>query len=291
MQINVKIPGGLTLFNVRTKRRTPMFIRWSVYRSRTAWVAAVFIALMAIGGGVRHADAQEDDARKILKAMSDYVASQKTISATFDADVEVITTSLQKIQFTNSGRLELSRPNKLRALRAGGYVDVELVFDGNTATVLSRDKNVYAEFNVTGSIDQLIDKLRDEYNVAIPGADLLLTRPYDKLNEGVIEAKHIGQGVVDGVECEHLAFRDEDTDWQIWVEIGPRPIPRKYVITSKAVASGPQYTLRIKNWVTDGTMSADTFTFKGPAGAKKVDAKDLTDIDEVPAGIIAGGGK
>lgn len=268
-----------------------MFIRWSVYSSRTAWVAAVLIALMAIGGGVRHADAQEDDARKILKAMSDYVASQKTISATFDADVEVITTSLQKIQFTNSGRLELTRPNKLRAQRAGGYVDVELVFDGNTATVLSRDKNVYAEINATGSIDQLIDKLRDEYNVAIPGADLLLARSYDKLNDGVIEAKHIGQGVVDGVECEHLAFRNEDTDWQIWVEIGPRPIPRKYVITSKAVASGPQYTLRIKTWVTDGTMSTDAFTFKGPAGAKKVDAKDLTDIDEVPAGIIAGGGK
>ena len=63
------------------------------------------------------------------------------------------------------------------------------------------------------------------------------------------------------------------------------------MITSKGVASGPQYTLRIKNWVTDASMSPDAFTFKAPAGAKKVDAKDLADMDEVPAGIIAGGNK
>jgi hypothetical protein len=162
------------------------------------------------------------------------------------------------------------------------------VFDGTTATVLGRHNNAYAEIKAPGSIDQLVDKLRDEFNVAIPGVDLLLARVYDQLTDGVLDAKHIGQGVIDGVECEHLAFRNEDTDWQIWIEIGPRPIPRKYVITSKGVASGPQYTLRIKNWVTDASIGADAFTFKAPAGAKKVDVKEMQDIDEVPSGVIAG---
>jgi hypothetical protein len=54
---------------------------------------------------------------------------------------------------------------------------------------------------------------------------LLLTHVYDQLIEGVLEAKHIGQGVIDGVECEHLAFRNGNTDWQIWIEFGARPIP------------------------------------------------------------------
>ena len=161
-------------------------------RSSSAWIVAIIFMLTAILSGVSHAQAQDDSARKILKAMSDYVASQKNISVTFDADVEVITTNLQKIQFTNSGRLQLSRPNKLHASRTGGYVDVELVFDGTTATVLSRDKNVYAEIKAPGSIDQLVDKLRDEFNVAVPGADLLLARAYEQLTEDVLEAKHIG---------------------------------------------------------------------------------------------------
>jgi hypothetical protein len=264
---------------------------WLDRRSCSVWIAAIVLAVTMSGVSVRHADAQDDSARKILKAMSDYVAGQKTISVTFDADIEVITTNLQKIQFTNSGQLQLSRPNKLHASRVGGYVDVELVFDGSTATVLSRDKNVFAEIKSPGSIDQLVDKMRDEFNVAVPGADLLLARVYDQLTEDVLDAKHIGRGVIDGVECEHLAFRNEETDWQIWVEIGPRPIPRKYVITSKAVTGGPQYTLRIKNWTTDAPISADAFTFKAPAGAKKVDVKELQDIDEVPSGIIAGGKK
>ncbi len=35
--------------------------------------------------------AQEKDAKVILKTMSDYVASQKTIELSFDSDIEVIT--------------------------------------------------------------------------------------------------------------------------------------------------------------------------------------------------------
>src|SRR5712692_6349346 len=63
------------------------------------------------------ASAQGGGADKILKAMSDYVTSQKTLSVTYDSDVEVITPALQKIQFTSSGQVQLSRPDKLRAAR------------------------------------------------------------------------------------------------------------------------------------------------------------------------------
>ena len=70
----------------------------------------------------------------------------------------------------------------------------------------------------------------------------------------------IGKGVIDGVECDHLAFRNVETDWQIWIESGAKPIPRKYVITSKGIGEAPQYTLRIKDWKTD--VAADAFAFK-----------------------------
>jgi hypothetical protein len=94
--------------------------------------------------------------------------------------------------------------------------------------------------------------------------------------------------VIDGVECEHLAFRNNDVDWQIWIQLGSRPIPRQYVITNKAVAAAPQYTLRIKEWKTDVQVPADAFAFKPPADAKKVDIKALSGIDEVPLGVAPG---
>jgi hypothetical protein len=235
------------------------------------------------------AAAQGNDANKILKAMSDFMTSQKAFSLTYDSDIEVITTDLQKIQFASSGQVQVIRPDKLRATRTGGYKDVELVFDGKTLSVNSKDSDTFAQLDAPGSIDQVVDLLRNKYAVTAPGTDLLFSRPFDILTGNVIDAKHIGQGVIDGVECEHLAFRTPEMDWQIWIERGARPIPRKYVITSKTVTGAPQYTLRIKEWRPDAA-AAGTFAFKPPQGAKKV-AFEALQIDEVPPGVTATGGK
>ena len=93
--------------------------------------------------------AQERDARAILKAMSDYVSSQQTIQLTFDSAIEVITPQLEKIQFTNSGGALLSRPDKLRAHRLAGHSDVSLYFDGKTVSVYGKGANGYAPVSYT----------------------------------------------------------------------------------------------------------------------------------------------
>jgi hypothetical protein len=232
---------------------------------------------------------QGSDAKSILKAMSDYVSSQKTIELTFDSDIEVITPQLEKIQFTNSGEALLSRPDKLRAHRVGGYADVALFFDGKTVSVLGKHINGYAQFDAPGTVDQLIEALRAGHGVALPGADLLLSNSYDVLAAGIMESKHIGRGVIDGVECEHLAFRNFDTDWQLWVEEGERPIPRKLVITSKTLNSAPQYTLRVKGWKTNIQPAGDAFTFTPPAGAEKLSPDALVGLDELPQSELKGG--
>jgi hypothetical protein len=234
--------------------------------------------------------AKADDAATLLKAMADYTAAQKSISATFDSDVEVITPELEKIQFTSSGKMQLSRPDKLRIKRTGGYADVELVYDGKTVSLYGNNAKAYVQTDAPGTIDNLVDALQGRTGGAMPGTDLLLSDAYDVLTSDVIEGHHIGQGVVDGVECEHLAFRGHDTDWQIWIQTGAQPIPRKYVITSKTVAGAPQYTLRIKEWKTDAIADADAFAFKPPAGATKVDLDSgvMTEFDEIPPGTPSG---
>ena len=261
-------------------RRSGPAVGWCAFAM--ALVLATLLSVMP------SAQAQDQDATKILKAMTDYVASQKVISATYDSDIEVITNNLQKIQFASSGQMLLSRPDKARVSRLGGYVDAELVFDGKTLSVLGKNLNAYAQTDATGSIDQLVARLRDEFGVPIPGADLLLSGAYDEMMKDVLDAKHIGRGVIDGVECDHLAFRNDDVDWQIWIQLGSRPIPRKYVITNKAVTGAPQYTLRIKEWKTDVQVPADAFAFKPPGDAKKGDIMALSGIDEVPPGAAPG---
>jgi hypothetical protein len=238
---------------------------------------------------VSPASAENGDAEKLLKGMADYVASQKTLAVTFDSDIEVITSHLQKIQFTSSGQVQLSRPDKLRAIRTGGYREVEIVFDGKMLTVNNKDGKDYAQIEAAGTAEDLIDVLRDKHGVVAPGADLLLSNVFDVMMADVVEATLIGKGVIDGVECDHLAFRNVETDWQIWIESGAKPIPRKYVITSKGIGEAPQYTLRIKDWKTD--VPADAFAFKPDPSFKKIALGDLSDIDEVPQGITKTGDK
>ena len=131
--------------------------------------------------------------------------------------------------------MQLSRPDKLRATRTGGYRDVEIVFDGKMLTVNNKDGKDYAQIEVAGTAEELIDVLREKHGVVAPGADLLLTNVFNVMMTDVVEAAVIGKGVIDGVECDHLAFRNMETDWQIWIESGANPIPRKYVITSKGI--------------------------------------------------------
>jgi hypothetical protein len=248
-------------------------------------------AMMVIGGGAPAAPAGDGRAEDILKSMAEYLGRQESLSLKYDSDIEVVTPSVEKIQFSASGEVTLSRPNKFRVSRTGGYADVELVSDGTTVTVHDRGAKRFAQVPGSGSFDEVVDRLRTEAPLELPGADLLSSKPYEALMAGVIEAKHVGRGVVEGVECEHLAFRNLDTDWQIWVEVGDRPVPRKYVITSKAVGGAPQYTLRLRDWKTGVAPGADAFTFKPPAGSDGVAIAVLRNIDEIPEGIVAGGAR
>jgi len=214
--------------------------------------------------------------------MSDYLGSQETLAFSFDSDIEVITPQMEKIQFTNSGEALMMRPDKLRVKRKGGYSEVELVFDGETVSVHGISLGAYTKFEAPGTIDALLTSLRLGHGVSMPGADLLMSNVYDVLSADVIEAKHVGHGVVAGRDCEHLAFRNLETDWQLWVEIGDRPIPCKMVITSKTVGGAPQYTVRVTGWESGAAVTADRFSFSPPADAKELEDEQLLLLDELP---------
>jgi hypothetical protein len=167
---------------------------------------------------VAHAD--EADARKAMKAMSDYLASQKAIAIDFDSNLEIVTTQNQKLALASSGTVTLNRPDKLRATRKGGFADIELAFDGKSLTALRKDTNIFAQVDAPGTIDQLVDTLRDKYHRPVPAADLLMSNPYDQLMPEVVDVKDLGSGFIRGMECDHYAFRTKEVDWQIWIAQG-----------------------------------------------------------------------
>lgn len=256
--------------------------------SATSMSAAALVLMVGLvtPSGTR---ADEADAKNLLKAMSDYLAAQNVISFEYDVNFEVVTKDQQKLALASSGAITLNRPDKIRATRSGGFADVEMLFDGKTLTLLGRTANLYTQIEVPGTVDHLVDELRDEYNKPLPGADLLLSNVYDQLMLDVVDVKDLGSGVIGGVECDYLAFRAKEVDWQIWIAQGDRPYPCRYVITSKLVANGPQYSIQIRDWKTGDEVASDDFRFENPTNAEKIDLKDLPDTDDLPKHFVIGG--
>jgi hypothetical protein len=258
-------------------------------RMRLRYGPAVLSALMLAGavGMSGPAGADETEARGLLKAMSDYMAGQPTISFAFDSDLDVVTVDLQKLEFASSGTVSLARPDKLRMTRTGGFADVEMVFDGKQLSVLGKNLNRYAQVEAPGTIDQLVDNIRVNLGVEAPGADLLLSNVYDQLMDAVVDVKDLGSGIIGGVECNHLAFRTASVDWEIWIATGDKPYPCRYVVTSKLTAQAPEYRIEISDWKAGAEVAADDFAFDA-AGAEKAEIADLQGVDELPDLTVEG---
>jgi hypothetical protein len=139
------------------------------------WLSAVALSLIILLGTSAGTKAEEADAKRILKAMSDYMAAQTSISFEFDATLEVVTNDEQKLALASSGTLTLNRPDKIRVKRFGGFADVEMLFDGKTLTLLGKNRNLYTQLDVPGTIDHLVDELKDKYKRPLPAVDLLLS--------------------------------------------------------------------------------------------------------------------
>jgi len=237
------------------------------------------------------ASADETDAKRILKAMSDYLSAQQAYSFAYDATLEVVTEDDQVLGLASSGTLVVNRPDKVHATRKGGFADVDMWFDGTTFTILGKNVNMYTQLAIPGSIDQLVDVLRDKYGRPLPAADLMLANAYDALMENVVDVKDLGSGVVGGMECDSLAFRKADVDFQIWIAHGDRPYPCRYVITSREIAGNPKYSVQVSDWKTGTEAAKDDFTFKNATNAEKVELDQLKGAGDLPDNFSKGESK
>ena len=236
-----------------------------------------------VAGPALAAEGIDPDVDQTLKSMSDFLAANKSFSVKADIDFEVVANAGQKLQLSSSAALTVARPVGLYMERSGIFADVQLYFDGKSLTAYNKRNNAYAQLAVAGSNDDAILAYEFEAGIPAPGADLLFSNPYAVLSGGVDSARYIGTTRIDGIECYHLAFREDNVDWQIWVQTGESPLPMKYVITSTWDAFAPQYEIRFHDWNLKPKIARDQFDFKPPKDATKVDLSTFGDSGETGA--------
>ncbi|WP_353646092.1 DUF2092 domain-containing protein [Mesorhizobium sp. WSM2239] len=240
---------------------------------------ALFLASFSVERAFAQAEV-EADAAKILGAMSEYLGSLQRFSVDYDVETDVVSYDGQKLQFASSGEIKVQRPDKLHASRKGAIADLELILDGSALTLYGKKANAFFQLPAT-TIDQAVDALRNDVGFDAPGADLLSEKPLQHAETDIASGMHVGMAFIDGVEVHHLAFRGKEVDWQLWVTDGEKPLPLKYVITSKWVAASPEYSIEFRNWNTAPTIDNSSFVFTPSKDAKKLETFAVDEIGEI----------
>jgi hypothetical protein len=224
------------------------------------------------------------DPFETLRQMSDYLASLTRFSAVASDSFDEVRESGQKIQVTSRRKIYVHRPNKVAVEYRGDADSRRVVYDGEKITMLDHTKNMYATVQMPDTIEGMLDKLGRDYGMSLPLADMLYPNVYETIVPGTRTGQYIGLHTVGVHQCHHLGFTQEAADWEIWIQTGDKPLPRKLVITYKKL-DNLRYTAMMTNWDTSGTFPPHAFEMKLPRDSKQIEAVPLKEAEgEAPAG-------
>ena len=232
-------------------------------------------AILALAAWMLVAQAQpagiDPVAQRLLKASTDFVASQQKFDVDTRNSLEVVLKNGQKIELNHTTRQSVQRPDKLRSERTGDLVNQVFIYDGKSLTLNNLTDKVYSQVGAPDTLEGMLDFARTKLGIFAPAGDLLYKNAYEVLMDGVTDGMVVGKAVIEGARCDHLAFRSPNVDWQIWIQEGAQPLPRRIVLTTRDLANAPEFAVTITRWNLKPTFSANTFAFTPPPNAKKVD--------------------
>jgi hypothetical protein len=244
---------------------------------RTICSAAILAIFVAVAGAETSPATQPSTqsaidpiADQILHQSCDLLAQSRAFSVHAEIWKDVVLPSDHKIQVTRSLDLELRRPDGLHVDERAHHKGRSIWYNGKTLTVLDRERNMYGVVDASGTVDQALDLLAENYGITVPLEDLAVADPYSNSMKNVTAGGYFGDEPVLGVPCHHIGFSTDRIDWQLWVSQGLQPLPQKLVITYKNEAQSPQFTAIFTKWALTGHAADTVFEFIPPRGSERI---------------------
>jgi len=236
-------------------------------------ILAALCGIFAVGS-VLAADpapsAIDPEADGLLRAACTNLSAAKAFS--FKAEVwEDAVVFGHKVATTKTVEAQVRRPDRARIEIRSPKHSRGLWYDGQSLTLLDRLHNLYAAAAVPETIDKVLDTANDKFGINLPLEDLLVNDPYASASEAIKGGVYFGKVTILGAPCRHIAFSTDQVDWQLWIQDGPNPLPRKLVITYKNEATAPQFTAIFSAWKLKSGIAEKTFVFTPPKGAAKIE--------------------
>ena len=212
-------------------------------------------------------DTPDADALAALDKMGVALRNLKFVSIKGDVTTEQVLVSGQKIQFAGTLDISAIRPDRLKMVIKSDHQERVIYYDGKAVTVFAPARGYYASAPAPATIGEALKTAKTKYDFELPLADLFLWGTDPTLTTRVRSGFDAGPETIKGAAVEHYVFRQENVDWQVW--INGEGLPLKLVITSTDDPSQPQYS-SVLTWNTDVPPTADSFAFVPPAGAHRI---------------------
>lgn len=220
------------------------------------------------------------EAQAVLDRMTSYLRGLQTFSIDTTASRDEVVALGYKLQHNERSTLVVQRPGKLRADITGDIRNRTIVYNDAVLTMYSPDDAAYVQTGAPATLAELIGTLLDA-GVEMPGIDVLYQSMAGTITQDVRGGILVGETMIDGIATDHLAFRQPNVDWQLWVEQGARPLPRKILITTRYEVGDPQYEA-VLHWNLKPRITASTFAFVAPKGATEIPLANPASSERAP---------
>jgi len=204
-----------------------------------------------------------------LEDMGKYLRGLKAFAVTSTTLTDEVVGEGIKLQFGGTASLKVRRPDRLQAETVTDRKQRKIYYDGKKITLYGARVKYYATVPAPPTVAETIDILAKKYGVAMPLVDLFYWGTDAAPTEGIKFAAYIGPATVDGAMTDHFVFRQEGIDWQIWIQQGAKPVPRKLVITTTSEPTHPDYIATMR-WDLAPKLEDKDFAFKPPSGALRI---------------------
>jgi hypothetical protein len=209
----------------------------------------------------------EPAALEVLKAMGDFLRSSRALSFTARGFREELATTGQPVAFFRTVRVLLQRPDRARIDLRGDISNVSLWYDGKTVTLLDPLRKAFGGTPAPPTVDETLAFLSERFGTVFTLSAFLVANPFPVMSEGLRTAFVVGEARVDSVLCDQLAFTEEKVDWQLWVQRGRSPLPRRIAVSFKTLPGAPREYLELSEWRLGASIPPTEFTFTAPPGS------------------------
>jgi hypothetical protein len=230
----------------------------------------------------------EPRANELVRVMSDRLARATAFTLEAEEVYDEVPEHSPRVQLTSTRKVAVRRPDRLAGETAGDAVHRSFWYDGKTLSALDREQNVWTSGSVPPTIDEALDWAFETTGTVIPLADFVYADPYARLMESVQRGVYLGIHEAAGVPCHHLSFEQATIDWQLWIDAGAEPLPRKLVITYKTEDEVPQYAVTIRKWSLNAEVPEALFRFEPPEGSRRVEVPAFTRPEAESEGAAVG---